>query len=411
MVDQKIYPAFLSPVWPPQNCANGIVTATIQIVRALADRRCQSLIYACAGSSDSPDVHVLNNKQSFRGRLTNKLAMLRGVAFPPYFAVLDDLRKNLRAQAKAGKISIFEMEESFGWASSIAGRTRIPTIVRLHGPWFLTGAANGIDIGLPEHAQRILSGGKGIASADGVTAPSESVLQRTREFYGLELANARVIPNLVEQTVATQRWQQATAIPETILFVGRFDRLKGADVVIAAFASLAKQRKELVLHFCGPDTGYMDKSGHQICFERYVAQTIECPSIRKRIVNHGRQTIAEVAEHRKRAMITVVASRWETFGNVVQEAMSCGCPLVATRIGGIPEQIQHERNGLLAAVGDPAKLAEQIKRLLESPALAAQLGKQAGEDAEFRYAPQNDARATLDYYKNVIAIYRRKHGS
>jgi len=59
--------------------------------------------------------------------------------------------------------------------------------------------------------------------------------------------------------------------------------------------------------------------------------------------------------------------------NVLLEAMATGVPVVATRVSGIPELVQHRRNGLLVEPDDPAALADAVQQLLEQPALAATL--------------------------------------
>lgn len=407
---RTLCPAFLCPGWPPQECSNGIVTATDHIVRALSEMGNQTTVFSNFGVAKEPNVQVLDRKLPLLERVANMLARLLGVSTPPHIAEISDLRRRVRRLGMQGRVSILEMEESFGWASSLVGRTGLPTVVRLHGPWFLTGQANGFDIDAPEHAQRIASEGCGIAAADGVTAPSAEVLERVREYYNLELARACVIPNPICPTARENLWCQADANPETILFVGRFDRLKGADLVIAAFAALAKDRKELRLHFCGPDTGFTDDRGRRLTFDQFVAKTIDDPTIRLRAINYGRQSPAEIAEHRKRAAVTIMASRWEAFGYVVLEAMSCGAPFVGTDVGGVPELIQHARNGLLSAPGDPASLAAQVQSLLDSPEFAKRLGEQACKDSKERYSPQSVAQTTLEYYQKVVAAHRKNHG-
>ena len=58
------------------------------------------------------------------------------------------------------------------------------------------------------------------------------------------------------------------------------------------------------------------------------------------------------------ADIYIHAAKADTFPNVVLEALACGLPVVATAVGGIPEQIDHERTGFLVPPGDAAGMAE-----------------------------------------------------
>jgi glycosyltransferase involved in cell wall biosynthesis len=75
--------------------------------------------------------------------------------------------------------------------------------------------------------------------------------------------------------------------------------------------------------------------------------------------------------------ILVLPSRQEPFGRSIIEAMALGVPVVASRVGGIPEIIEHERDGLLVRPGDADDLARALARLLDDPALRQSLG-QAG---------------------------------
>ena len=86
------------------------------------------------------------------------------------------------------------MEEAFGLAGWLQWVIPIPVCIRLHGPWFLNGAA----LGVPEDnafRRRVALEGWAIRHASAVTAPSLDVLERTRTYYGLALEGAQVIPN------------------------------------------------------------------------------------------------------------------------------------------------------------------------------------------------------------------------
>jgi L-malate glycosyltransferase len=76
----------------------------------------------------------------------------------------------------------------------------------------------------------------------------------------------------------------------------------------------------------------------------------------------------------------------EAFPNGVMEAMASGLPVVATKVGGIPELVQHGRNGLLVPPGDSAALAGAILRMLGSPADADEYGRAARKTIAARYS-------------------------
>jgi glycosyltransferase involved in cell wall biosynthesis len=76
------------------------------------------------------------------------------------------------------------------------------------------------------------------------------------------------------------------------------------------------------------------------------------------------------------ADVVVVPSRWEARALIVQEAMQAGRPIVASRVGGIPD-LTGEDGAVLVSPGDPAELAAAVTALLDDPATAARLGKAA----------------------------------
>ena len=83
----------------------------------------------------------------------------------------------------------------------------------------------------------------------------------------------------------------------------------------------------------------------------------------------------ELPQHYSNADIFVLPSLSEAFGNVFCEAMACGLPVIGTTVGGIPEVVEHERNGFLVEPGNVTELAESILRLANSQELRSQISE------------------------------------
>jgi glycosyltransferase involved in cell wall biosynthesis len=105
-----------------------------------------------------------------------------------------------------------------------------------------------------------------------------------------------------------------------------------------------------------------------------------------------------VASYYQAADVYVHAARADTFPNTVLEAQACGVPIVATSVGGIPEQIEDGRNGFLVSVGDAGALAERLIRLLSDGPLRHRMGAQGADDARRRFDLDDQADAYLDWY-------------
>ena len=100
--------------------------------------------------------------------------------------------------------------------------------------------------------------------------------------------------------------------------------------------------------------------------------------------------------------VFLFTSKTEGLGTSVLDAFLAGTPVVATRAGGIPESVIHEQTGLLASVGDAAKLAAHIRRLLLKPEEAHQLAQKAFQHLKnFDY--RHTAERTYRIYERILA--------
>jgi glycosyltransferase involved in cell wall biosynthesis len=396
--------ALVSPGWPARAMANGIVSYVASVARGLEDQgvSCHVLTPRPMEETSEPFVHTVQpNVKSIGSRI---MWRLRPESWPNQSFCTALIQKIEQLHRERG-LQLVELEESYGWARLLAGRCPVPIVVRLHGPWFLNGVANGVAQDA-RFQQRNRWEKAGILAADGISAPSQHVLDETRRYFGLELPNARVIPNPVEPVGPADRWNLQACDRNRIVFVGRFDRHKGGDTMLDAFALLAKRLPDLTLDFIGPDRGCVDSDGREWKFDEYLRSRFS-DADRARVCYHGFQPGPAIAGLRKRALVTLAPSRYETFGIAAAEAMMAGCPLVVCGAGALAELVQDGRNGLVAAPGDASDVAGKIESLLNDPQRAAELGARAACDAGERYTPQKIARQTMDFYRDVLVSRTR----
>jgi len=126
-----------------------------------------------------------------------------------------------------------------------------------------------------------------------------------------------------------------------------------------------------------------------------------------------------VALYYQAADIYLHVAKIESFGNTILEARACGIPVVATAVGGIPEQVKglrlkvgntqygshsaEEASGILVPEGDSGALAVAMGVLLKDESLRNRLGKNASEDARMRFDLKLQAETFLSWYEEILS--------
>ncbi|MBI1365819.1 MAG: glycosyltransferase [Alphaproteobacteria bacterium] len=389
--------------WPPARFPNGIVTATSVLSPVLRARGCDVRILAGEGESEDANVSIVNIGSARDRSLIDRVRARLRPDQTVYWTGARNIERAIVNSPDLRQADLLEIEESFGWCDFLRRRLSMPVVVGLHGPWFLTGAAQTEDGCLdPLGLERVRREGEAIAHAEAISSRSRHVLNAVREQYGLKLEQAVVIPNPARRVEPDFLWKREAADPNEILFIGRFDRVKGADVIIRAFAKLAAERPNLRLTFAGPNKKPISMDGHPYQPEAFL-KSVMPPEAAARVAFLGFTPTGDLPALRRRAFVTVVASRIEIFPNVLLEALAHGSPVVATSVGGIPEIARPGEDALLVESNDPNGLAEAIATLLDNAELAARIGETGRRRVESEFSPERIAAITMDYYEDLIA--------
>lgn len=109
-----------------------------------------------------------------------------------------------------------------------------------------------------------------------------------------------------------------------------------------------------------------------------------------------------VAQYYQAADVYLHAARIDTFPNTVIEALACGTPVVATAVGGIPEQIDHGKNGLLVSPGNSEAMANCIIEILSNKNLQMQMSENAVNTAKNRFSLTQQANSYLEWYREIL---------
>ncbi len=398
--------ALFVPSWPPGLVANGIVTYASYLVPAL--RQLGHEVFVLTRALGEADPYAIDlNKFAPTPRLFDRAMFRLAPATALFNRASSALTSAILDLVEKHQIDVFEIEESFGWSFAVSRLNIIPVVVRLHGPCFLTGKFHGQNGRINVNSRRERMEGRGIQHAHYVTAPSRATLDAVKSHYGLSLTSSRVTPNPIDAALERATWNIEACEQDSILFVGRFDKLKGGDLVVRAFAQLAASYPRLTLTFVGPDRGIEVADGEIWSFDQFVREVFP-EAVRSRIDFRGHLNHAEVMSLRAQHSITIAAAQYDNMGYMILEAMSLGCPLVTTAVGGIPEFIKDQRNGLLVPSQDPDAMAAACKTLLDNRALAVKIGRQAWLDCRELYSSENVAKQMIAAYQEAIDAFESK---
>jgi glycosyltransferase involved in cell wall biosynthesis len=149
------------------------------------------------------------------------------------------------------------------------------------------------------------------------------------------------------------------------LFVGRLASNKGLVELVTAFATLARDDREANLVFVGADGG--QRANVEARVRGFGLEG------RVHVLGHVPDEAMLAAAYRE-ATVTVLPSEYEAFGLVLLESLAQGTPVIASRVGGIPEVVEDGRSGLLVPPKDANALADALRKVFADPALARRLG-------------------------------------
>jgi glycosyltransferase involved in cell wall biosynthesis len=201
-------------------------------------------------------------------------------------------------------------------------------------------------------------------TADVLVAVSAAVADRIRPHAGE--TPVLVVRNGVPPAELDRRPE-----PGTVGTLGTICRTKGTDVFLEAAALARSRAPDLRFEHAGP--GLLD---NDLAFARRVESLAAVPALEGGLRMLGPQPAVSMLE---RWEMFVLPSRRDAFPLASLEAMQAGLPVIASAVGGLPEQVTHLETGVLTPPERPGELADWIVRLHEDPALRARLGAAAAE--------------------------------
>ena len=268
---------------------------------------------------------------------------------------------------------------------SLKPKRRLPVITTLHGTDITLVGADRSYLPITRY---------GIVQSDGVTAISHYLKEATKEIFQFD--DIEVIPNFVCQTeyrrhaVDSLRQELAPQGEPLLVHVSNFRPVKRPVDCIEILARVLKKGIQTRLIMVG-DGSERTNAEHRA----------RCLGVHDACVFVGKQP--KIVDYLSASDVLLLPSEQESFGLAALEAMACELPVIASRVGGIPEVVDDGETGFLSEVGDVEKMANDASRLLADDEFRLQMGRRARESAVSRYRTDLVIPRYIEFYEKILA--------
>jgi L-malate glycosyltransferase len=236
----------------------------------------------------------------------------------------------------------------------------------------------------------------GIEQSDGVTSISADLKNTTERSFGIT-REIEVIRNFVNcdlykpDEARRQELRERFQLGEdkVLLHLSNFRRVKRIGDVVEVFARVQREvASRLILIGDGPD-----RSMAESLATRY--------GIQDKILFLGKQD--SVQDLLPVGDLMLMPSEMESFGLAALEGMACGVPCIATQVGGVPELVEHDSNGLLFPVGDVEGMADGAIAVLNDEPRRQRMAQSARKTAQDKFCTSRIIPLYERYYESVLA--------
>ncbi len=267
---------------------------------------------------------------------------------------------------------------------SIKEKRYVPVITTLHGTDITLVGADRSYLPITRY---------GIQQSDGVTAVSKFLKQATIETFDFD--DIEVIPNFI----CPEHYQKIEDSPlkhelapngeRLLIHVSNFRAVKRPVDCVEILAKVLQKRNDVKLIMVG--------DGPEYSAIHHRAKTL---NVLEKVAFVGKQP--KIADYLGIADISLLPSELESFGLAALEAQACEVPVVASRVGGIPEVINEGESGFMSDIGDTEKMSADVLRLLGNEDLRQSFGRRGRELAISRYSTEKIIPQYIAFYEKVL---------
>jgi N-acetyl-alpha-D-glucosaminyl L-malate synthase BshA len=273
---------------------------------------------------------------------------------------------------------------------SIKQKRYVPVITTLHGTDITLVGADRSYLPITRY---------GLQQSDGVTAVSRFLKQATIETFDFD--EIEVIPNFIcschykHLTDSPLRAELSPNGEKLLVHVSNFRAVKRPVDCVEILAQVRKKggNARLVMVGDGPERSACTYRAEQL-------------DVKDHVIFVGKQ--ANIPDYMGVADVFLLPSELESFGLAALEAEACEVPVVATRIGGIPEVVNEGETGFLSDIGDVEKMSNDVMKFLSDEEMRLDFGKRAREFAVARYGSELIIPQYINFYEKILAQSEKK---
>ncbi|HWL13154.1 MAG TPA: glycosyltransferase [Ureibacillus sp.] len=297
-------------------------------------------------------------------------------------------------------ISEYDLLHTHYWLSGVLG---LQVKKDFHLPWFHTnhslGIAKQLGTGVKDN-RRLYYEDKILTEVDQIIATTPNEKNLITDTVSSP-ASIHIVPIGVADTYH-HLYERPYEFGNYFLFVGRLEESKGIFVLLQSFRELVKKKQipsNIKLLIAGGTQSSVDVTKF---YPNDPKMQKEIKGLEDRIKFLGPRNEKELAKLFKNAVATVVPSYYESFGMVAAEAQACGCPVIASKVGGLKDIVIPGKTGLHVSKGNITKLAESMYLLLRKPQIVKELKNNARKFAQREFKWQHIAQKINYLYEETL---------
>lgn len=352
-----------------------------QLSSALARLGVSCDVYTRAYSRDLPASLAIEPGFTLHYVPAGPLAEVSKVALLDH---VDEFSENLQERIRLNPERIPDVIHANYWLSGIAGHSlkhslEVPLATTFHTLEKVKAKDRAIPDDDISEQFRIEAESKIIDCSDTVLASCEVEADEIATLYDFPRERISIVPLGVDHAFFSPgdriMARRATGLPvdgKMVLFVGRIQPLKGADLAIESFASISKVIPDSFLVMVGGPSG-----PYGIDEIAKIKSRVASEQLSHRVHFVEPQPHEMLSSFYRAADVSIVPSRTESFGLVALEAAACGVPVVASDVGGLKSLVNHGISGYLVKERTSGVFGSYLTKAIDDPSLARSLKDEA----------------------------------